>query len=235
MTKLLRAALVSAVLAPCLAAAPALADSGGSTAPSGGSSQDTSQNQAAGDGGITLTAGGGALLGRTVRFTGSVAGGGEGLAIAIQRLDPVNGWVDAASAVTDADGAFSAAWKADAAGTFSVRALVQRDGTQAAAASASGSTTLTVYKPTLASTFFERRTACGLTLRPTTLGVAHKTLPCGTKVTFYYRGRTITVPVVDRGPYRRGYTWDLTEATGRKLGFDGLGRVGSLVVSPSGR
>ena len=95
--------------------------------------------------------------------------------------------------------------------------------------------TLRVYKSTLASTFFDRVTACGRNLRRSTLGVAHKSLPCGTKVAFYYRGRTITVPVVDRGPYRRGYSWDLTEAAAAKLRFSGLGRVGSLVVSRPSR
>ena len=95
---------------------------------------------------------------------------------------------------------------------------------------ASGSVSLSLYRSKLASTFFDRETACGKRLRRSTLGVAHKTLPCGTKVAFYYRGRTITVPVVDRGPYRRGYSWDLTEATAKKLGFEGIGRVGSLVL-----
>ena len=76
---------------------------------------------------------------------------------------------------------------------------------------------------------------CGGTLDAGDLGVAHKSLPCGTKVAFYYRGRTITLPVVDRGPYRRGYSWDLTEAAAAKLRFSGLGRVGSLVVSRPAR
>ena len=42
------------------------------------------------------------------------------------------------------------------------------------------------------------------------VGVAHRTLPCGTLVTFRYKGRVVTVPVVDRGPYVAGRTWDLT-------------------------
>ena len=126
-------------------------------------------------------------------------------------------------------------WKADRAGTFAFRAVLRREGTSAGAAQTSGSMKLRVYKSTLASTFFDRRTACGVTLRRSTLGVAHKSLPCGTKVAFYYRGRTITLPVVDRGPYRRGYSWDLTEAAAAKLRFSGLGRVGSLVVSRPAR
>jgi rare lipoprotein A (peptidoglycan hydrolase) len=73
-----------------------------------------------------------------------------------------------------------------------------------------------------------RSTACGVTLRPTTIGVAHKTLPCGTMVRFVYQGRTVTAPVIDRGPYVRGRAWDLTAAASEALGFEGVGvgRVG---------
>jgi len=58
--------------------------------------------------------------------------------------------------------------------------------------------------------FFGNGTACGQTLTKTLVGVAHRTLKCGTLVTFRYGGRTLTVPVVDRGPYVSGRTWDLT-------------------------
>ncbi len=76
--------------------------------------------------------------------------------------------------------------------------------------------------------FYGRRTACGRKLKRNTLGVAHKTLRCGTKVTFYRRGRFVTVPVIDRGPYVRGVSWDLTEATARKLATLTTARVRSL-------
>jgi hypothetical protein len=77
-----------------------------------------------------------------------------------------------------------------------------------------------------------RSTACGVTLRPTTVGVAHKTLPCGTMVRFVYGGRTITAPVIDRGPYVKGRAWDLTAAASEALGFEsvGVGRVGYQVA-----
>jgi rare lipoprotein A (peptidoglycan hydrolase) len=60
--------------------------------------------------------------------------------------------------------------------------------------------------------FYGNRTACGKTLTTTLLGVAHKTLPCGTLVSFRNaaNGAVITVPVVDRGPYVAGRQWDLT-------------------------
>lgn len=54
--------------------------------------------------------------------------------------------------------------------------------------------------------------ACGGRYLKTTMGVAHKTLPCGTLVQLRYKGRSITVPVVDRGPYGAGMEFDLTSA-----------------------
>jgi rare lipoprotein A (peptidoglycan hydrolase) len=67
--------------------------------------------------------------------------------------------------------------------------------------------------------------ACGGLLGRSQLGVAHKTAPCGTLITFTYGGRSITVPVIDRGPYIAGREWDLTGATAEALGFPGLGRI----------
>ena len=39
------------------------------------------------------------------------------------------------------------------------------------------------------------------------------------KVALRYRGHTVVVPVIDRGPYARGVDYDLTEATARRLGM----------------
>jgi rare lipoprotein A (peptidoglycan hydrolase) len=68
-------------------------------------------------------------------------------------------------------------------------------------------------------------TACGQRLTDSTMGVAHKTLPCGTKVTFRYRGRTATARVIDRGPFIAGRDWDLTVALKRAIGFGDVGQV----------
>lgn len=68
-------------------------------------------------------------------------------------------------------------------------------------------------------------TACGQTLRPRTMGVAHKTLPCGTTVKFVYHGRAVITRVIDRGPYVHGRAWDFTKAVSDALGFEGVGRV----------
>jgi rare lipoprotein A (peptidoglycan hydrolase) len=67
--------------------------------------------------------------------------------------------------------------------------------------------------------------ACGGVLGRAELGVAHKTAPCGTLITFTYAGRSLTVPVIDRGPYVGGREWDLTGATAEALGFPGLGQI----------
>jgi rare lipoprotein A (peptidoglycan hydrolase) len=60
--------------------------------------------------------------------------------------------------------------------------------------------------------FYGNRTACGFAMTRSLLGVAHRTLPCGTLITFRNpaNGRTLTLPVVDRGPYVSGRQWDLT-------------------------
>ncbi len=69
--------------------------------------------------------------------------------------------------------------------------------------------------------------ACGGELTSSTMGVANRTLPCGTLVDIRYGGRSVTVPVVDRGPFVAGREFDLTEATKQALGFDGVGVVWS--------
>lgn len=58
--------------------------------------------------------------------------------------------------------------------------------------------------------FYGKRTACGKAYTKQIMGVANKTLPCGTLVTFKYKNRIATVPVIDRGPYVAGRQWDLS-------------------------
>jgi rare lipoprotein A (peptidoglycan hydrolase) len=70
-----------------------------------------------------------------------------------------------------------------------------------------------------------RQTACGQTLRPATIGVANKTLPCGTPVKFVWHGHAIVAPVIDRGPYIKGRAWDLTAAAAEALAFEGIGQI----------
>jgi rare lipoprotein A len=67
--------------------------------------------------------------------------------------------------------------------------------------------------------------ACGGSLTSSTMGVASRTLPCGTLVTLRVGWRTVSVPVVDRGPFVEGREFDLTEATKQALGFGDTGEV----------
>jgi rare lipoprotein A len=65
--------------------------------------------------------------------------------------------------------------------------------------------------------FYGNGTACGQRYTETIMGVAHRSLPCGTLVSFKHRGVEITVPVIDRGPYVGGRIFDLSRAACKAL------------------
>lgn len=75
--------------------------------------------------------------------------------------------------------------------------------------------------------FYGKRTACGLAMTEALVGVAHRTLPCGTKVTFKNpaTGKIVTAPVVDRGPYVSGRQWDMTGGLCKQLGHCYTGAI----------
>lgn len=130
-------------------------------------------------------------------------------------------------ATTKANGTFSLRWAPEQIGSYAVRAYGVHD--RRVRSSRSAARRLTSYRLAGASYYgpglYGNGVACGGTLLPHTIGVAHKTLPCGTKVKLRYRGRTVTAPVIDRGPYVAGRDYDLTEAVKVKLGFPGVGTV----------
>jgi hypothetical protein len=70
--------------------------------------------------------------------------------------------------------------------------------------------------------FYGNLTACGQIYSSTILGVAHRTLPCGTPITLRYGATTLTVPVIDRGPYVYDREFDLSSATRLALGCPDL-------------
>ncbi|HXR31257.1 MAG TPA: septal ring lytic transglycosylase RlpA family protein [Solirubrobacterales bacterium] len=74
-------------------------------------------------------------------------------------------------------------------------------------------------------------TACGQTLLPRTVGVAHRTLPCGTAVKLVYEGRSLITRVIDRGPYTAGNAFDLTNGARRALDFEGVDQVRYAVAT----
>jgi len=128
---------------------------------------------------------------------------------------------------TRANGSFHLRWKPDWIGDYRIRAFAIHG--RHTHGSASEPRRLTSYRQAGASYYgpglYGNGVACGGTLMPGTFGVANKTLPCGTMVTIRYHGRTITVPVIDRGPYVAGRDFDLTEATRDELGFPGVDTI----------
>jgi rare lipoprotein A len=196
--------------------------------------------------GSTLTAPLGQLVGGDVSVTGVVAGTEPGDAVVVQRLDAASGgWVTVATTVVGADGSYSASWKADHAEKTTVRAVPASQATTAtrsasgaapvAGASAEGRA-LTLYRRAKVTWygpgFYGRKTACGTRLRKATLGVANKSLPCGTLVDLYNNGQTVTVPVIDRGPFRAGTSYDLTAATAKAIGVTTTTTIGAVRSAP---
>lgn len=165
-----------------------------------------------------------AFQGRKVRASGRLRPAVSGREVRLQKK--VDGGWRRIGRTRVRDGRFSLRFEARPKGRRRIRAIFGGDSVNAGAIR-KGS--LTVYRPDRATWygpgFYGNRTACGKRLSGGTLGVAHRTLPCGTKVSILYRGRTISVPVIDRGPYTSA-NWDLTEETAERLGFSGRDTVG---------
>jgi rare lipoprotein A len=125
------------------------------------------------------------------------------------------------------DGRFALGWRAPDAGTYPV--AVRARSNRLATGSRDSAGKITVYRPATASWYgpglYGNPMACGGTLTPSTMGVAHRTMPCGTKLHLRHRGRTVSVRVVDRGPFASGREFDLTAATKEALRFGDLGTV----------
>jgi rare lipoprotein A len=175
------------------------------------------------------------LLGRTMHVRGTLSGA-AGETIVVERREADGPWMPAATTVAGEGGAFDAVWRTDHIGHFAMRARLAGSaaGDTAAAAAALPTSEITVFRRTIATWFgpgfYGNRTACGQRLTHRLLGVAHRTLPCGTKVALLYKGRAITVPVVDRGPFAHGASYDLTSATAQALGVTQTARIGAVRV-----
>ena len=136
-------------------------------------------------------------------------------------------WRTVSRDVTDRRGAWRLRYTPRRPSALRTRVAFAGDGRTRAARRSVG--TVNVFRRALASWYgpglYGGHLACGGRLSPGTLGVAHKSLPCGTRVTLRHRGRTVRVPVVDRGPYVGAREFDLTSATRTRLGFSGAGTV----------
>jgi len=232
--KLLLCAAAAAFAAPAAAAGDP-PSTGGSEAPP---APTTASVVTAESPQVTVATRAGTMLRRHARFRGTAAPDQAGRTVTIERFDETSQtWGDVATATIAADGTYVARWRTDRAGEHRIRAVIGAGG-QAVTAAATPELAITVHRSAVATWFgpgfYGRRTACGHRMSRTLLGVAHKRMRCGTQVAVLYRGRRITVPVVDRGPFRRGTEWDLTAATAHALGFEHTDRVGAVRVALAG-
>jgi rare lipoprotein A len=165
--------------------------------------------------------------GSSVRVKGALRPGLRGRRVSLQ-LRSGGRWKTVDRARTGSGGRFKAAFRPSKVGSFRLRVRFGGDRHNAAVSRTLRGKTY-VLRPGHASWYgpglYGNKLGCGGTLKPSTVGVANKTLPCGTKVVFRYKGRTATIPVVDRGPYVGGRDWDLTAGAKRKLGFGSTGTV----------
>ncbi len=163
------------------------------------------------------------VAGRKIEIRGRIAPAG-------QRDVVVEVGGDTKRTRADKKGRFEVDWKPSSAGSYSVRAKAKKNKDASGSKDSGGK--VTAYRYAQASWygpgFFGNRTACGQTLTPSTRGVAHKTLPCGTKLSIRKGSREVQVRVIDRGPYHGNREFDLTQATKNDIGF---GSTGSILVS----
>ena len=182
----------------------AFASGGGGTggAGSGPGSPGSSQNPpvpvtagnvpvSASSDGITITSEASAFIRGGVSVAGSVPASDAGDVVEIDQLSSAASatWVPVADAGAQPGGSFAASWHPPRAGQLTIRAVIK--GSEASSAAAAPTLSLTVYRRSTATLygpgFWGHRTACGEVLRRRTIGVANRTLPCGTLVQLYYK------------------------------------------------
>ncbi len=162
-----------------------------------------------------------AMVGDHVKVKGKVTPAGAERRVVV-RIDGEKRTVTAGR-----NGRFALRWRASSTGVYDVD--VRARANRVATGSRDSAGRVTVYRGAAASWYgpglYGNPLACGGTLSPSTMGVANKSLPCGTKVHLRYGGNSVTVPVIDRGPYAGNREYDLTAATKQALGFPDVGTV----------
>jgi rare lipoprotein A len=155
---------------------------------------------------------------------GTLRPGGAGRKVRLEiRRD--GRWRSVARDVTDKRARYSLTYRSTKSGSYFARVVFAGDAANGRAAKRVGK--VRSYRPALASRYdmYGGALGCGGTLGYDSMVVAHKTLPCGTKVRIRYHGRSAIATVRDRGPYAGGREFDLAGAVARKLGFNGVGTI----------
>jgi len=164
--------------------------------------------------------------GRTARVAGTLKPAERGRVVTLQ-LRGRKGWRTVDRDRTDRAGRFRLVERLREARSVPARVRFRGDATNAASTRSLGR--LNAYRFASASWYgpglYGNPLGCGGRLSPGTVGVAHKTLPCGTRLTLRHRGHVVRTRVIDRGPFVAGREFDLTAATKAKLGFGSTGTV----------
>lgn len=162
------------------------------------------------------------LSSRPVHVSGRLLPGLPGRRVRLQGRG-ARGWHTLSTGRTGAQGGYRLSFAPGDAEGRRLRVVFGGDGRNGRAVRPAGA--VTVLHPALASWYDDGgNTACGFHAG---LGVANRSLPCGTKVMLRFGGRTVTAVVDDRGPYAGGREWDLNQNTASALGFGGVGTVWS--------
>jgi hypothetical protein len=165
------------------------------------------------------------LTGQSFDIRGRLVPGQKRRVVTLQAGGTGHGWKTLTTARTSRAGRFDL--RSTAGGTGQEQLRVKFAGDRLNSPTSAPSGRLTVYRSSVASWYSDGGgTACGFHAGN---GVANKTLPCGTKVTFSYHGRTVTAVVDDRGPYVGGRDWDLNQNVAGALGFNGVDTLWSSI------
>jgi hypothetical protein len=70
-----------------------------------------------------------------------------------------------------------------------------------------------------------RRSACGIVVQKTTLGVAHPVLPCGAKIFIAYGGHEVLTQIIAHAPRTPGLEFEITPALAEQLGLRGVQQI----------
>jgi hypothetical protein len=167
--------------------------------------------------------------GRTARVGGRLTPAAPGRTVTLERRG-ARGWKTIDKARTSRTGRFTLKYRTRAVDTAQVR--VRFSGSRDVRGKSRRVGRLNVFRPALASWYgpglFGNKLGCGGTLNAGTIGVAHKSLPCGTKLVLRKGSRIVRAKVIDRGPYVGAREFDLTQATKQRLGF---GSTGTILVA----